>query len=356
MNDAQLMLEEVVVNDISTSKCAGDVDLTVICNYEYTLTTVTAPNFPPCDQPGVKHENGEECQTQFEWVTTGYSCSYEIHSDGCGGDEFSGGHEGGESPSNPQEGSGGVVTTPIPCLFCSEPDIMRKTPCDKVKDQNTNFPSLKQSLVTLATSTSQNHENGIFIDNTATTTTADPIQTIQNNNTNGGTIILNMNPTNKYIMLAHTHDSYGTDGTGTYSIFSWDDLTTINNLLVKNHIDNSSFVFYLITADGTRYALTVDSPSNLRSFFYNPSNLPFGTEIDTQKILDMEKVFQKYYDKSKNGLITTTSSIINDKSNFLKFIKEANLGITVFEVDAAFSTYQKLTISDSGLVTPTPCN
>jgi len=69
----------------------------------------------------------------------------------------------------------------------------------------------------------------------------------------------------------------------------------------------------------------------------------------------MQAVFEKYYDKSKNGLITTTSSANNDKSNFLKFIKEANLGITLFEVDATFTNYQKLSISNNGIVSSTPC-
>lgn len=229
-------------------------------------------------------------------------------------------------------------------------------PCNKIKNQNTKFPSLKQSLVTLATTTSQNYENGTFIDNTAIATTVNPVQTIPSNTTSGGSIPLNMTPTNSYVMIAHTHDSYGTDGTGTYSIFSWDDLTTINNLIKNNHIDTSNFVFYVITADGTRYALTVDSASDLSNFFYDPSNLPIGTQIDVQKMLSMDKLFKKYYDKKSNGLIATISNVINDKTNFLKFIKEANLGITLFEVDASFTNYQKLSISNSGVVTPTPCN
>lgn len=255
-----------------------------------------------------------------------------------------GGSELGDVGTSPHGGGGGGSNTTV------------ANPCNKIKKQNTKFPSLKQSLITLATTTSQYYENGTFIDNTATATTVNPVQTIPSNTANGGTIPLNMNPTNSYVMIAHTHDSYGTDGTGTYSVFSWDDLTTINNLIKNNHIDNSNFVFYVITADGTRYALTVDNATNLSDFFYDPSNLPFGTQIDTKKLFDMQKVFQKYYDKSKNGLITTTSTAMNDKTNFLKFIKEANLGITLFEVDATFTNYQKLSISNSGVVTPTPCN
>lgn len=253
-----------------------------------------------------------------------------------------GGSELGDVVTSPHGGGGGSNTTVA-------------NPCNKIKNQNTKFPTLKQSLVTLATTTSQNYENGMFIDNTATATTANPEQTIPSNTTNGGTIPLNMNPTNKYVMLAHTHDSYGTDGTGTYSIFSWDDLTTINRLIQTNHIDNSNFVFYVITADGTRYALTIDSSFALNKFFYYTGNLPIGTQLDEGRLLNTETYFKKYY-LEKKGLIKTNSNKVDDKKNFLNFIKEAGLGVTLFEADATFSTYQKLSISDSGVVTPTPCN
>lgn len=309
-----------------------------------------------CYEPGYVYVTGNSCASGQHTFADGASCTYWGTTDmatsggyvytmisvSCDGDGGGSDGLGGDFSTGPHGGGGS--STPI------------ANPCNKVKNQNTKFPSLKQSLVNLATTTSQNYENGIFIDNTATATTVNPVQTIPSNTANGGTIPLNMNPTNSYVMLAHTHDSYGSDGTGTYSIFSWDDLTTINNLIKNNHIDNSNFVFYVITADGTRYALTVDSASDLSNFFYDPSNLPFGTQIDAQKMLEMQRIFEKYYDKSKNGLITTTSIANNDKTNFLKFIKEANLGITLFEVDATFTTYQKLSISNSGVVTPTPCN
>ena len=323
-------------------------------NFEGTKTVF--PIIYNANQSGTTNkEIYESCSVTRSWYCYGpmghtrdCQMGYPIYETVCEINDGSGGNSGSTNTNSGEiltipHGGGGSSTTVA-------------NPCNKIKNQNTKFPSIKQSLVALATTTSQNYENGTFIDNTATSTTASPVQTIPSNTTNGGTIPLNMNPTNSYVMLAHTHDSYGSDGTGTYSIFSWDDLTTINNLLVNNHIDNSNFVFYVITADGTRYALTVDSPSNLSSFFYNPSNLPVGTQIDTQKLLNMQKVFEKYYDKSKNGLITTTSTAMNDKSSFLKFIKEANLGITLFEVDATFSAYQKLSISNSGVVTPTPCN
>ncbi len=283
---------------------------------------------------GQPHAAGPICCSQGTHL-------YTVFTSNCTGGDVS---DIGEVATSPHGGGGGSIGPTI------------ANPCNKIKNQNTKFPSLKQSLVTLATTTTQNYENGFFIDNTATSSTLNPVQSIPSNTTNGGSIPLNMNPTNSYVMLAHTHDLFGSDGSGTYSIFSWDDLTTINNLIQNNHIDNSNFVFYVITADGTRYALTVDSPSNLSNFFYDISNLPMGTQVDMTKLLETQRIFEKYYDKKSNGLISTTSIVDNDKTNFLKFIKEANLGITLFELDATFTNYQKLSISNSGVVTPTPCN
>ncbi len=231
-----------------------------------------------------------------------------------------------------------------------------KDPCEKIKKQFTDFPTLKSSLVQLATTVTQSNENGIFIDNVATPTSPNPIENIPSNSSLGGTINLNMNPVNKYIMIAHTHDAYGSNGSGTYSIFSWDDLTTINNLIRNNHINVQEFVFYVINADGTRYAITIDSASNMNNFFYDPSNLGIGATVDVERLLKMNEKFDKYYNKNKNGLITTTSNKDDDKIAFLKFIKEAKLGINLFQIDETFTNFEKLSLNSHGAVIPSPCN
>lgn len=296
------------------------------------------------------------CPNHTSWQEgcTGHGSSYEM----C---RLSNGGSSSSTQTGNSNGTGGtgnitgtVVATPVPpCSTC--PLLEDAAPCDKVNNINTKFPTMPQSLMDLATTTSQNHENGLFIDSNATTGTVNPAQTIPPNTVSGGSLDINMNPPNQYVVLAHTHDAVGKDGTGTRSIFSWDDLTTINTLIKDNHINTNNFVFYVITADGTRYALTIDNPGKLDYFFYKPTG-PIGTIVDMDRLEKNQKIFETYYDTDSNGLILTTSNPVDDKANFLKFMKEANLGVSLFEVDATFTNYEKLTINNLGVVTPTPCN
>lgn len=65
------------------------------------------------------------------------------------------------------------------------------------------------------------------------------------------------------------------------------------------------------------------------------------------------ELFRKYYGGS---LITTTSDKDTDKISFLNFIKEANLCVSIFEVDETFTNFEKLSLDNSGNVKKTPCN
>lgn len=146
-------------------------------------------------------------------------------------------------------------------------------PCDKIKNANVKYSKLKPSLVTIAGTTSQNHENGFFIDASATSTTTNPIQNFPLGT--GGTIEIDNNPSQKYVIIVHTHDAVGSTGNGTYSVFTWDDLAKINQLIINNHIDVSNFIFYVITADGTKYAMTIENGAVFQNFFYylDPNNV-----------------------------------------------------------------------------------
>lgn len=282
------------------------------------------------------------------WVTISSNC-YSVTVGYGNGNGSVGDHDGSTSFGGFDANGNPIITTPV--------GNNAGNPCNKIKKQNDKIPSIKQGLVSLASTTSQNHENGIFTDNTATASTPNPIQNIPNISANGASVNVNMNPSNPYTMIAHTHDATGPDGNGTYSIFSWDDLTTINALIQNNHIDPSNFVFYVITADGTTYAMTVDNASSLSNFFYNPAN-NLGATVDMNRLLETQKKYDKFYnpDIIPKGLIQVDTNPANDKENFLKFMKEANLGVSLFEVDATFSIYSKLSISSSGVVSPTPCN
>jgi hypothetical protein len=285
------------------------------------------------------------CGSDFLWVVT-------TQIGDCGNGGGSTGPSGATGPAGASGGAtaGNVYASPLPCLECVEE--MPSSPCNKIKKQMNKFPTIKQALIELNSTVNQDHENGIFVDKTATPTSSNIIQTIPNNSNVGGSIIPNMNPTSKYIMIAHTHDFHGETGAGTYSIFSWDDLSTINNLIKNNHIDNSEFVFYVLTADNTRYALTFDNTIDISDFFYTPSTV-LGDIVDSEKFLQNNELFRKYYGGS---LITTTSDKDTDKISFLNFIKEANLGVSIFEADETFTNFEKLSLDNSGDVKKTPCN
>ena len=308
--------------------------------------TVTSQVYVPGICSGEGHQTGDSsclcgtpghnCTPADEgYYTTVYSTYYYTCDDGSG----SSGGSGVPTSPYPPGGGGGTITSP----------------CNKIKNANTKFPSLKPALVNLSSTTTQNHENGFFIDQSATTSTPNPVQNVPPGT--GGVLNINTNPPHKYVIFAHTHDAVGPDGQGTYSIFSWDDLAIINSLIKNNHIDVSDFIFYVITADGTKYAITISDPSVLDYFFYNPENI-VGQPYDIERAMKMQKFFEIYYDKSKGGLITETSNPANDKVNFLKFLKETGLNssISLFEVDPTFTTYTQLSLSSNGTVNPKNCN
>ncbi len=202
------------------------------------------------NQYSIPHEIGSDCsesQAYYGYGTVDVVCT--TASGSGGGFDYSGDGGGPQDPHNGQSnGYHPVYSNPTPpCdprLNCPALEtVVGNNPCDKVNNLYTKFPSMKQSLVQLATTVSQNYENGVFIDENATSVTPNPVQTIPNNSSVGGTISINMSPPYKYVMIAHTHDAYGPYGSGTYSIFSWDDLSTINNLIKNNYIDNTDFVF-----------------------------------------------------------------------------------------------------------------
>ena len=264
---------------------------------------------------------------------------------GSTGGNTGGGHSGGGSGSTGNNGNSNppVITAPV---------YLTPADCITISDQFTKFPSLKQELTNLAGTTSQHHENGIFIDKSATAQTANPFQAIPQGS--GGVIDINTNPSQKYVMLAHTHDAYGSDGTGTYSIFSFGDMAVISNLIQKSKIDIDNFVFYVITADGTRYALTINCASCLEPFCYPCESLGVGTAVDTKKIIKKGELFNNFYNKIDG--IHTQSDPQNDIKVFLKFIQEANLGVNLFEVDATFSNFQKLELeSKTSNIIKKPC-
>ena len=250
--------------------------------------------------------------------------------------------------SNPQGGGNGVLTTPV----------VVANPCKKVKNQIEKFPSLSPALVSLAATTSQGNENGIFINNTATATTPNPVQNIPASLNTGGALELNPTPANPYVMIAHTHDAVGA-GNGTLSIFSWADFHGFSRLIRFGHVDNDNFVLYLATADGTRYAMTINDATAFANFFnpmLDPATVLAGQSIMDEKQAEILKNLEKDFYGPDAGTIKPDSDPAADKIMFLKMLKEMGNLATLFEVDASFTTFTKLSLNSSGQPVSTPCS
>ncbi|WP_395044135.1 hypothetical protein [Flavobacterium sp.] len=266
---------------------------------------------------------------------------------------------GGNNPgTNPPDGSitvttGGVTpyepleTLVLPCHTANCIDSTLK-PCDLINQVNTKFPMLKTSLLALKGTTSQTHENGMFIDNTATSATINPIQNIPAGV--GGMINLNDSPPHPYVVIAHTHDALG-NGQGTYSVFSMDDLAKLAKLANNNQIDSET-LFYLATADGTQYVLTFNDIDKLKDFFGNTSNTTVGVGFNSAKFKKISEITDKYYYpvKGKIQANLTSTSNENDLIAFLELLKEADLGIKMYEITPDFITYKKVSLQKTGSV------
>lgn len=276
------------------------------------------------------------------------------------GSGLGGGGGGGEGtppsdPSPPPSGASGAAPPPellIDPVFEEEEPLLMPDPCDKIKSQFNKMPTLKEELLELKTKTSDTIEHGKYYSTPSSVTTPNPINDFPPGVSTS--ININLNPTKKYVMIAHTHNS---PSNSTYSIFSWDDLTIINNLAKNNKIKVNEFVFYVITADETIYALTIEDTSKLDDFFYSPPNIP-GTVVDMPRFIKIQDYFDIYYNDQTNGKINVNNTNnANDLLNFLKFMKQADLGLSISEVDSTFTNFKKLELNSNNTeVIKTPCN
>jgi hypothetical protein len=215
---------------------------------------------------------------------------------------------------------------------------------------------LNQALIDLETTKTQNHENGIYVDSNSNN-----IQNAVTAGTAAATVNFPDLPTpNKYKVMAHTHDAHGPNGTGTFSIFSWGDILQVAAILNDNEADDDFFTMYLATADGTRYALTIDSTYSFLNFFnvIDPNNPTITDPVKTKALLEMEG---NYYDDNAtvgSGKIGLATNPADDLKIFLKILKEMNAGISLFEVDPTYTVFTKLTLNSNGtaVVPKAPCN
>ncbi|WP_215731662.1 hypothetical protein, partial [Bizionia saleffrena] len=273
-------------------------------------------------------DSGEPVGNDTESTNTGDTNGGQTNNGGSGG-----------SSSN-----GGVTTPTTPCRGDDCPEEYKPGPCDKITKLFLDYPNYKQALINLAGTVNQQVENGIYIDKASST-----INTIPQGV--GGIINFNNNPANAYITFAHTHDA-----SGTYSIFSWDDLALMARAVENGKIKTNKFVAFLITAKGTRYALTIEDASKLTNFLYQPSGSQ-GTQVDVPKMLKVSSVFDKFY--GDNAAVIKNTNTDNDKVQkaFLQMLRDNDAGVEIFEVDATFDNFTKLKLETNNTdVTPINCN
>lgn len=109
-----------------------------------------------------------------------------------------------------------------------------KNDCDKLKKATQDNPTMITDLINLEAKTSEPIEHGIYKTSGSVTTQ------IAIAGQNGSVEFPNIT-TGKYEVVAHTHNS---PANSTYSIFSWEDLESVYNMIKADKINTSKFVSF----------------------------------------------------------------------------------------------------------------
>jgi hypothetical protein len=165
--------------------------------------------------------------------------------------------------------------------------------------------------------------------------------------------------------LSHTHNQHlnqqGLYDGGTYSVFSYEDLVAIAKLIKQNRINTDNFVATLSTKKGTHYAMTISNITKFKKFFYHEVNDyadldPEGATKYGQAVKNEEEISKKYF-RIDTGLIkkqNTDNEYVLGK--FLDYLNEADMGVMLFETDATFQTFTRVSKrSASKPIQRTPC-
>jgi len=262
-----------------------------------------------------------------------------------GGGDGTGGNTGdpnqpdpNDDPNNPEE--------PTDCLQLDEngdcigditsPLVVdsKKKECNKIKKLFEDYSNLLNELQTLKEQTNLSQERGKYVIQGAGLLQNAPVGS-------SGFVEISTELGNPYLFVAHTHNS---PSTSTYSIFSWADLEGIYELIKKGKIVTSRFVYFLFTADGTNYAITISDLNKFRTFFATVDDTEY---FDMQTALNRVDLMNDYYEnKPPLYPIITENSInyVNDQKAFLDLINDNGLGLTLFEAtDTNLTSFAKLT-------------
>lgn len=242
-----------------------------------------------------------------------------------------GGTDGNESnddidpPPNDSGHTPIIVSTPI-----QDTGELGNSELKKIENLLNDYPTLLSNLQMLDGQTGQSGERGKMVVNSTNIVQSVPFGTTAE-------LEYDADPSGEYICIAHTHCS---PASSTYSIFSWTDLTTFATLLKTGELDADRFVAFLFTADGTRYALTINDATKFSKFFALGSDSNFNMDTGLKRA----EAVVKYY-RGKDGapsLITESTIVKNSEAYFLDMIKDYDMGLTLFEIDQTLTTFTKL--------------
>ena len=227
--------------------------------------------------------------------------------------------------------------------------------CRKISDLLEENPEYKTKLLQLASEASTaTFEKGVAIDK-------------DGNDINipdgvGGKIEPPLNPSEEYLSIAHIHDTQGTEGNGTVSVPTLNDLSVLGRIaVIENKLKLNKLVLFLFTADGTFYALTINSPSKFRTFWAyhkllhgDATSLTQEQRDEYQDILldraqtNNNSIYHKYYENKNGSLIDETSTDYEQQLKyFLEFLQEEDgMGVSVFETDAQLSQFTEVKLNE----------
>lgn len=250
----------------------------------------------------------------------------------------------GSNTSIHGNGSNSVNTGPVAPEV--EQIIIIKDPCTKVKSPFTKVPTLAQRNINLSTKTTESNEYGFFMLNNANSTTINPFTDLTGGSTGSVEFPTSPTPSDPILVLSHTHNS---PSNSTYSVPSWEDLDQLSYYMQQysNSID-PNIVFITITADGTRYAITINNMTNFKNFFYWGFKFDINN-FDSNKLQIKNLNMATYYygnplssPPTKPLIKENSTNPEQDLKHFLNMLQSNNAGVDVFEVNSNFTTFTKV--------------
>ncbi len=318
-------------------------------NIEYTnlLGKFRGPELICIDEYSYLNTNdlvGAGNQSFFEWVITGSYCFWSSSDGGGGSDGFGNGSSSGGSSI------GGILTGPVDSPHGGGgASANLPSPCQQLNDNNskpianTNPPkTVLSNLNDLTSQMATNPTERMYVLSPDTVAENQFVENYVPGPLNGGDVEFDLSNLVVSILM-HCHYDLSL-----LSIFSLSDIYEMYAIQSAGYMLNEgqTFTSYLVTAQGTKYAIKFAPPAR---DFQTPFNENFFIGWEFSNVRDARE--DKYEESVKQ-----TNTPAQNELGFLKFIKDQNLGIELYKADDSFSQWSKLTLNSGGrAVLPVPC-